>query len=94
MIDDVSNNLRVEEDDGEHGHEVGENENEKDEHFRLQGVGDVVKRATGQVALWWIKQQTLQNTIIKMRVLKKGKHSPGTNLPQYPVSGIMVQGKA
>lgn len=52
VIDDVSNNLRVEEDDGEHGHKVGEHENEEDEHFRLHGVGEVVKRTAGQVALW------------------------------------------
>jgi hypothetical protein len=51
-MDDVSNNLRVEEDDGEHGHKVGENENEEDEHFGLHVVGEVVERAATQVALW------------------------------------------
>jgi hypothetical protein len=78
VVNDVANDLRVEEDDGEHGHEVGEDENEKDEHFRLHGVGEVVERATGQVALW----RTVGKTLLQLRAWTKTTHSPGTNRPQ------------
>lgn len=67
MAEDVANNLRVEEDDGEHGEEVGKDPDEEDEHLVLNRVGEVVEGAAGEVAFG---RETAPN-------LEQGHQGPG-----------------
>jgi hypothetical protein len=50
VAENMANNLRVEEDDGEHGEEVGEDKDEEDKHPVFHRGGKVVKGACGKIS--------------------------------------------
>jgi hypothetical protein len=50
VAENMANNLRVEEDDGEHGEEVGKDKDEEDEHPVFHRDGKIVEGAASEIS--------------------------------------------